>query len=548
MTFFRFLSAIAVAGSTVISAPVAWAEDLAVIVANEFYTSLPRIRGTRAIVNLERDFRDAGFQVQRVGNTQSGFAGAAGQELLQRLESADRLAIVVSGHVAMANGQAWLLHTDWARGNSFSVGAQALPLAPFLDAAAKRQGDAIIAVAEQGSDSLLGSGVRAGFDLPVIPQGVTVVHGAARPLSQFITNEVLGSYQSLAASAENAPDGVRVLGYLPRSQSFLPRTEPENPFIAEQALWDQTELLNTAEAYQAYLNRYPQGQYAGQARQRISALTLTPAQRAEQLEKSLNLSRNQRRAIQRNLTLLGFDTRGVDGVLGGNSRKAIRAWQNSIGVSATGYLNANQISRIETAATARAEQLRREAEERRRVEERRDRRYWNETGAGSSEAGMRAYLQRYPDGLFSEIANERLDDIERQRRREAQQEERLAWDYAVTQGNLDSYEAYLNTYPDGLFAEEARARVESLRNPETPQDLIDAAEQEERSIRLNGITRSLIEGALQNMGLKPGRVDGNFTPDTRRALRQFQRANSMTVTGYVTKQTLVRLLARAVDN
>jgi len=50
------------------------------------------------------------------------------------------------------------------------------------------------------------------------------------------------------------------------------------------------------------------------------------------------LSFENKKSMQQKLTELGFDTQGVDGRIGPNSRKAIRAWQASNGLTADGYM------------------------------------------------------------------------------------------------------------------------------------------------------------------------------------------------------------------
>lgn len=52
------------------------------------------------------------------------------------------------------------------------------------------------------------------------------------------------------------------------------------------------------------------------------------------------LSREQRIGAQRALTALGFDTQGIDGVVGANTRAALRRWQIANGRLADGYLTA----------------------------------------------------------------------------------------------------------------------------------------------------------------------------------------------------------------
>ncbi|MCK6104504.1 MULTISPECIES: lytic murein transglycosylase [unclassified Brevundimonas] len=51
-----------------------------------------------------------------------------------------------------------------------------------------------------------------------------------------------------------------------------------------------------------------------------------------------SMSRDQRIGAQRALTKLGYDTQGVDGVIGSNTRAALRRWQIATGRTADGYL------------------------------------------------------------------------------------------------------------------------------------------------------------------------------------------------------------------
>ena len=52
------------------------------------------------------------------------------------------------------------------------------------------------------------------------------------------------------------------------------------------------------------------------------------------------LTRDQRIGAQNALTRMGFDTQGVDGVIGANTRAALRRWQQANGRIADGYLTA----------------------------------------------------------------------------------------------------------------------------------------------------------------------------------------------------------------
>ena len=59
------------------------------------------------------------------------------------------------------------------------------------------------------------------------------------------------------------------------------------------------------------------------------------------------LTKDDRMDLQRRLTARGFDTDGTDGVIGPNSRKAISAYQQSIGLPATGEPSADLLRRLQ---------------------------------------------------------------------------------------------------------------------------------------------------------------------------------------------------------
>ncbi|MFO1161074.1 MAG: serine/threonine-protein kinase [Reyranellaceae bacterium] len=59
-------------------------------------------------------------------------------------------------------------------------------------------------------------------------------------------------------------------------------------------------------------------------------------------EAALRLGMDDRRRVQRALTVLGFDTHGSDGAFGPRSREMIASWQRRRGQTATGFLTADQ--------------------------------------------------------------------------------------------------------------------------------------------------------------------------------------------------------------
>jgi len=63
-------------------------------------------------------------------------------------------------------------------------------------------------------------------------------------------------------------------------------------------------------------------------------------------EAVLGLGKADRQRVQQALTLIGYNTKGADGVLGKNSRSAIGAFQQTFGIEVTGYLDEATLARL----------------------------------------------------------------------------------------------------------------------------------------------------------------------------------------------------------
>ncbi len=73
------------------------------------------------------------------------------------------------------------------------------------------------------------------------------------------------------------------------------------------------------------------------------------------IENELELTRTDRREIQRRLVLLDYNTRGVDGVFGNGSRTAIRQWQRDNDQPSSGYIDLNQLVLLREMSQAKYE-------------------------------------------------------------------------------------------------------------------------------------------------------------------------------------------------
>ena len=143
------------------------------------------------------------------------------------------------------------------------------------------------------------------------------------------------------------------------------------------------------------------------------------------------------------------------------------------------------------------------------------------TGGVGDEPGFRAYLARYPDGLFANIAKPRLSEIDDQRRGTAEAADRAAWSIAQSEDIVAGYQEYLAAYPSGVFAPQA-------------------------GLRLSGVRAQLLELRLRDLGYNPGRLDGVIDDNTRNAIVYYQEAEGLIATGYVDRATAVGLMTGSI--
>ncbi|WP_269582302.1 caspase family protein [Roseibium sp. Sym1] len=139
----------------------------------------------------------------------------------------------------------------------------------------------------------------------------------------------------------------------------------------------------------------------------------------------------------------------------------------------------------------------------------------------------------------------------------AWEREKLIWETAKSSNTVADYEAYLDAYPTGLFADFARNSIKRLGsanqvasvNPTAgaaangsgivstlpdPQKAIPGTQATEASLGWNRTARREVQARLNLAGHDVGRPDGAFGPKTRAGVTSWQTANGIVPTGYFT--------------
>ena len=493
------------------------ADDAALLLGVSRYTDLGRVTDGTDIVRGVGDLRDAGYQTRMLRNGASADVLAQLGLFVADAEDADRIIVALSGKFVTSGDRTWFLTADAPEPTLFGMQSGVVSVESVMQVLAGVPGQAVLLIGYDESDNAsIGPYLREGLGAFDIPQGVTVISGRPGSMAALVKDAITKEGENLIAYVAGNRR-LRASGYTPKTlvmqaadaqtTAAAPAAEPEtDPVIAR---WEEARAADTADAYRNFIFRFPNSPYTAEARRRLDVIENDPIRLDQLAEERMNLTRNQRRQIQRDLTVLSFSTRGVDGIFGPGSRGAIRNWQQANGFTQTGYVTREQVNRIDAQASRRRAEIAAEEERAREEALRLDRAYWEETGQRGDEAGFRAYLDRFPQGAFANQARQQLAEIERQRTA-AQEDARAA---------------------EAAAEEEARAAA------------LERARAQESALDINPILARLIESRLAQLGYDPGRADGRFDQSTRRALAQYQQSRNLPATGYLNEPTLARLLA-----
>lgn len=473
------------------------ARDTAVIILNTTYNNLPRISSLQQLSSIGGRLKNAGYNVLNISNGDLNDQFKLFRRIDSEIQPGDKLIFVLGGHFATVNRQTNFVYRSDGNIDRYNAMLRGTNLSAIFDMAARSPRNAMVLAAfDPNVNFRVRPGVSQTPDAAHLPNGVTFVSGAPDQVFDFLDQSVFGP-RVVALSRAVSQSGVKADGFV-NNRIFGQSESVGRPRISEEDVtWKVVQDLGTRDGYELFVRKFPNSSRVATAKQRIADLTITPEQRAKIREDAIGMGRNDRRQVQQNLTDLGYNTRGVDGVFGRGTRAALTNWQNANNIAPSGFLTPTQIALLAAQAeNLRAKAAAQQAEEQAAAQAA-DRAFWRETGRGRSAEGIRRYLQRYPSGIHSDAARSRLGEL---------------------------------TPP----------------KPAGPSgDVIAKDREEERRVAGNPISRLLIEKGLRTVGLNPGREDGVFDENSRNAIRAFQQREKLPATGFVGRATFSRLLARA---
>ena len=507
------------------------AQDLVLMVGNEAYRNFNPVANARAVLGTASAFEAAGYQVIEVADaTESQMKSALDQ--FERLHGdADRVVVVLSGQFMKTKSSTWFAPSDLQSPSLANVGFDALPLSAVLSFLGEKPGGAALFLADEAGGASVAASIQKGIGHLRIPQGVLVAKGTPSAVRRALLQEFLRQDISMAQAAE-ASQELDVSGFVSDWVSLNGASDPEgsdegvvdlgvSAALAEEAFWQAVDAMGNKASYEAYLRRYPSGEFTDQANQMLQVIAdATPKYSPEEkAELDLALTRNDRRRVQEQLSLLGFNPRGIDGLFGPGSRAAIKRFQAQTGLDGDGFMNPETLLRLRKRAERRAEELAQEADREKRARDAADARLWAQTGARGTEADYLAYLSKFPNGLYNTAARTQLQRIEQENRASAEVVERAAWDDAKNIDTVAGYRSSLAEFPNGAFGKLAEARINQLAATDVENEQLAAAKREEKSLGMGPSMMVLVERKLKAIGLRPGKLDGTFTEETREAIR-----------------------------
>jgi len=236
--------------------------------------------------------------------------------------------------------------------------------------------------------------------------------------------------------------------------------------LDDRTSWREAKEKDTIAAYRAYLDLYPEGAFRADARNRIAELEHSP----EGQDDTAWTAAKEKGTIEAYRAYIGSFPEGEhvqqarDAIsrleaaqLAARCREIVdEAEVSSLQEFLRTYPDAGCADEVREKLAELREQRERELEQQREREQ--EQRAWAKARSDNTIRAYEQFLEEYPNSRFSDRAMRRLSSLQanQQRRRSDRQTDRRAWHRAERQDTIASYREYVNAFPNGIFAYEAR--------------------------------------------------------------------------------------------
>ncbi|MET3900979.1 putative caspase-like protein [Devosia sp. UYZn731] len=170
-------------------------------------------------------------------------------------------------------------------------------------------------------------------------------------------------------------------------------------------------------------------------------------------------------------------------------------------------------------------------------------------------AGYQAFMSEFKDDFYNSLAKERIasiDMVQQERALETAPLDEIYWLTIKDSDKAEDFQAYLRRYPNGSYADLARARITALdRAGQVVQQLVGTGTANEASLRraataqLDRIPFNMVQYGLVALGFNVDNINGVFDSPTRKAVRAYQASIDAPQTGRLSDQQTVDLLLAA---
>ena len=319
---------------------------VALVIGNSAYAHEKRLPNPgNDAADVGKAFERLGYSVTRLEDAkQSKLRDALGN--FKRAAGASDVAVVFyAGHGIEVDGRNFLIPVDAALADDGDVEYEAVPLDLVMRAVggARRLGLVMLDACRDnpfakrmqsaGSTRSIGRGLAR-----VAPSGGTLVAYAAEDGKTAADGDGRNSPYTGALLEYLEEPGLEVSWLFRKVRAEVERTTGGSQTPIEYGkLPDEPVYLASAAAPPP---PPPPPTPGGTSPATAAVGTVQPS--PKEAEARLGLGLEQRRLVQMGLAAAGHDPGGVDGMLGGKTRRALRAWQESKEVEATGYLTREQ--------------------------------------------------------------------------------------------------------------------------------------------------------------------------------------------------------------